>query len=40
MKHNAPFLALKTEILGRIRATSGIKTDLEQLQRMSRRASA
>lgn len=38
MKHTAPFLALKTQILARIRATSGIRTDLELLQRLSRRA--
>jgi NitT/TauT family transport system ATP-binding protein len=37
MKHTAPFLALKTQILARIRATSGIRTDLELLQRLSRR---
>ena len=29
------FLALKREILERIRKTSGMKTDLEQLQRLS-----
>ena len=40
MKHTPAFLGLKSEILARIRATSGIKTDLELLQRMSRRASA
>ena len=38
MKHTAPFLALKAQILARIRATSGIRTDLELLQRLSRRA--
>jgi len=38
MKHTPPFLALKSEILARIRATSGIKTDLELLQQLSRRA--
>ncbi len=36
MKLSAPFTALKAEILGRIRETSGMKTDLEQLERLSR----
>ena len=35
LKHAPEFLALKREILGRIRETSGMKTDLEQLQRLS-----
>ena len=37
MKHTPEFLALKAQILGRIRATSGIRTDLELLQKLSRR---
>ncbi len=40
MKLSAPFTALKAEILNRIRETSGIKTDLEQLERLSRQAQA
>jgi NitT/TauT family transport system ATP-binding protein len=40
MKLSAPFTALKAEILDRIRETSGIKTDLEQLERLSRQAQA
>ena len=36
MKHQGAFLELKLAILERIRATSGIKTDLELLQRLSR----
>jgi len=36
LKHTPEFLQLKREILGRIRETSGMKTDLEQLQRLSR----
>ena len=36
LKHTPEFLALKREILARIRETSGMKTDLEQLQRLSR----
>jgi NitT/TauT family transport system ATP-binding protein len=39
MKHQAPFLELKMAILERIRETSGMKTDLELLQRLSRKAS-
>ena len=35
LKHSPGFLALKREILERIRETSGMKTDLEQLQRLS-----
>jgi NitT/TauT family transport system ATP-binding protein len=38
MKHQSAFLELKTAILERIRATSGMKTDLELLQRLSRTA--
>ena len=36
LKHTPEFLQLKREILARIRETSGMKTDLEQLQRLSR----
>ncbi len=36
MKLHSAFLGLKTAILERIRATSGMKTDLELLQRLSR----
>jgi NitT/TauT family transport system ATP-binding protein len=35
MKHTAEFLALKRAIVGRIRETSGMKTDLEMLERLS-----
>jgi len=35
MKHSPEFLKLKLEILDRIRETSGMKTDLEQLERLS-----
>ncbi len=35
LKHAPEFLALKREILERIRETSGMKTDFEQLQRLS-----
>jgi len=35
LKHAPEFLALKREILDRIRETAGMKTDLEQLQRLS-----
>jgi len=38
MKHQGAFLELKSAILERIRATSGLKTDLELLQRLSRTA--
>jgi NitT/TauT family transport system ATP-binding protein len=37
MKHHREFLELKTAILERIRSTSGMKTDLELLQRLSRK---
>jgi NitT/TauT family transport system ATP-binding protein len=40
MKHSRPFLELKIQILERIRATSGMKTDTELLQKLSRRAEA
>ncbi len=40
MKHTRPFLDLKTQILERIRATSGMKTDTELLQKLSRRTEA
>jgi NitT/TauT family transport system ATP-binding protein len=36
MKHQGAFLQLKLAILERIRATSGIKTDLDLLQKLSR----
>ena len=36
MKLQSAFLGLKTAVLERIRATSGMKTDLELLQRLSR----
>ena len=35
LKHAPEFLRLKRDILERIRETSGMKTDLEQLQRLS-----
>ena len=35
LKHAPEFLRLKRDILDRIRETSGMKTDLEQLQRMT-----
>jgi NitT/TauT family transport system ATP-binding protein len=35
LKHAPEFLSLKRDILDRIRETSGMKTDLEQLQRLS-----
>ena len=38
MKHSAVFLQLKAQILARIRETSGVRTDLELLQKLSRRA--
>jgi NitT/TauT family transport system ATP-binding protein len=38
MKHSPEFLTLKTRILQRIRTTSGLRTDLELLQRLARRA--
>ncbi len=36
MKHQSGFLRLKQEILERIRATSGLKTDFDLLQQLSR----
>ena len=38
MKHSAEFLALKARIVERIRDTSGLRTDLELLQRLAKRA--
>ena len=38
MKLAPEFLTLKREILDRIRETSGMKTDLEQLERLSAQA--
>jgi len=38
MKHSAEFLRLKSRIIERIRSTSGMRTDLELLQKLSRRA--
>ena len=35
LKHEPEFVRLKRDILDRIRETSGMKTDLEQLQRLS-----
>ena len=35
MKHSPEFLKIKLEIIDRIRETSGMKTDLEQLERFS-----
>ena len=35
MKHAPEFLALKREILDRIRETSGMKTDLELLEQLN-----
>lgn len=40
LKHSPEFLRLKREIQDRIRETSGMKTDLEQLQRLSATAEA
>jgi NitT/TauT family transport system ATP-binding protein len=37
MKHSAEFLALKSRIVERIRETSGLRTDLELLQRLAKR---
>jgi NitT/TauT family transport system ATP-binding protein len=37
MKHQGAFLELKVAILERIRSTSGMKTDLELLQKLSRK---
>ena len=39
MKHTPEFLALKRGILARIRETSGMKTDLELLEKLNRSAS-
>jgi NitT/TauT family transport system ATP-binding protein len=36
LKLSQPFVDLKRHILGRIRATSGLKTDLDQLQKLTR----
>jgi NitT/TauT family transport system ATP-binding protein len=38
MKHAPEFLALRFRILERIRDTSGMRTDLELLQQLSRQA--
>jgi NitT/TauT family transport system ATP-binding protein len=38
MKHSPEFLALRAQILDRIRNTSGLRTDLELLQRLAKRA--
>ena len=38
MRHTAQFLGLKTQILARIRETSGLRTDLELLHKLSRRS--
>jgi len=38
MKHSAQFLALKSQVVERIRDTSGLRTDLELLQRLAKRA--
>jgi len=38
MKHAPEFLALKRQLLDRIRETSGMKTDLELLEKLSRAA--
>jgi len=38
MKHTRAFLELKTQILERIRATSGMRTDTDLLQKLSQRA--
>ena len=38
MKHSGQFLALKSRIVERIRNTSGLRTDLELLQRLAKRA--
>jgi len=35
MKLSPEFTALKREILGRIRETSGMQTDLDQLQKLT-----
>jgi NitT/TauT family transport system ATP-binding protein len=36
MKHQTVFLELKLALLERIRSTSGMKTDLDLLQKLSR----
>lgn len=38
LKLDPAFVALKRDILGRIRETSGIKTDLDQLKKLTRKA--
>jgi NitT/TauT family transport system ATP-binding protein len=38
MKHETGFRALKTEILDRIRESSGMATDLDLLDKLSRTA--
>lgn len=38
MKHSSQFLSLKSRIVARIRDTSGLRTDLELLQRLAKRA--
>jgi NitT/TauT family transport system ATP-binding protein len=38
MKHSPPFLELRSKILERVRETSGVRTDLELLQKLSQRA--
>ena len=38
MKHSPEFLTLRSQILQRIRDTSGLRTDLELLQRLAKRA--
>jgi NitT/TauT family transport system ATP-binding protein len=38
MKHSPEFLTLRAQILDRIRNTSGLRTDLELLQRLAKRA--
>jgi NitT/TauT family transport system ATP-binding protein len=38
MKHSTEFLALKSRIVERIRDTSGLRTDMELLQRLAKRA--
>jgi NitT/TauT family transport system ATP-binding protein len=40
MKQDPAFLALRKQILARIRETAGMKTDLELLQQLSREATA
>jgi NitT/TauT family transport system ATP-binding protein len=38
LKRSAEFLALEADILGRIRATSGLQSDLDALRRLTGRA--